>query len=229
LKFSHKLKKLAQPLTYRRTRRRLQRWLHPIRPGPLLAQIDQARLKDIQARYASSGHYAKYLDVAPQLKLNIQRVQDLKLHRSPPQQVLDLGAGAGFFLFVLKQFGHTCLALDTDEFPLFAEFTRLFGVDRKIWTIRAFERLPDLGKKFDWITAFSTAFQGRHMHSWQWGAKEWRFFLNDLDRHLKTGGRVVLVLNPAYSGEYYAPEILQLFLERGARVERETVIFPAKR
>jgi hypothetical protein len=112
---------------------------------------------------------------------------------------------------------------------MFAELTELLGVARKNWTIRAFEPLPDLGRRFDWITAFSTAFQGRDMHSWQWGAEEWRFFLDDLDRHLKTGGRIVLVLNPAYRGRYYTPEILDLFLGRGARVERENVIFPAKK
>jgi hypothetical protein len=67
LKFSYKLKKLTQPLTYRRAGRRVQRWLHPIGLQSLLAQIDQKRLPDIQARYAASGHYAKYLDVEPQL------------------------------------------------------------------------------------------------------------------------------------------------------------------
>jgi SAM-dependent methyltransferase len=230
VKFSRKLTKLALPLTYRRTWRRVQRWLHPIRLQPLLAQIDHERLRAIQAQYASSsGHYAKYLEVEPQLKLNIQRVQDLKLHLSPPQEVLDIGSGGGFFLFIAKQFGHGCLGLDTDEFPVFGELTQLFGVPRKIWTIRAFEPLPDLGRKFDRITAFSTAFQGRHMHSWQWGPEEWRFFLDDLNRHLKPGGRIFFALNPAYAARYYTPEILDFFLSRGATVERENVLFPARK
>ena len=196
----------------------------------MLAKIDQRRLAEIQARHASSSEfYAKYLDVPRYLELNIRRVQDLKLHRSPPQDVLDLGSGGGFFLFILKQYGHRCLGLDTDESPIFSELTELFGVPRKIWTIKAFEPLPDLGQKFDWITAYSTAFQGAHMHSWRWGAKEWEFFLDDLDRHLKPGGRIYFALNPSYAGEYYTPEILDLFLRRGAAVERENVLFPPKK
>lgn len=208
----------------------MERWLHPIPLRRLLAQIDHERLRDIQARYSSSsGHYAKYLDVERHLKLNIQRAQDLKLHRHPPQEVLDIGSGGGFFLFILKQFGHSGVGLDTDEFPVFSELMDLFGVTRKTWTIRAFEPLPDLGRKFDLITAFSAAFQGKDMHSWQWGAEEWRFFLDDLNRHLKTGGRIVFALNPSYQGRYYTPEILDLFLRHGAAVERENVLFPAKR
>ncbi|MEY2541852.1 MAG: hypothetical protein QOI22_1454 [Verrucomicrobiota bacterium] len=208
----------------------MQRWRHPIPLRPLLAKIDYERLRDIQARYtSSSGHYAKYLDVEQHLRINIRRVQDLGLHRSPPQKVLDIGPGGGFFLFILKQFRHSCLGLDTNEFPVFSELMQLFGVPRKTWTIRAFERLPDLGRKFDLITAFSAAFQGRDMHPWQWGAEEWSFFLDDLNRHLKTGGRIVFALNPSYEGRYYTAEIVDLFLRRGAAVERENVIFPAKK
>ena len=33
--------------------------------------------------------------------MNRERVQDLKLHRTSPQRVLDLGCGGGFFLFIL--------------------------------------------------------------------------------------------------------------------------------
>ena len=186
--------------------------------GPLLEKIDLNRLREIQARYASSSeHYAKYLDLERYLKLNIERVQQLKLQRSPPQDVLDLGCGGGFFLFILQHYGHRCLGLDIDEFPLFTDLTQLFGVPRKVWTIKAFEPLPDLGRKFDWITAFSTAFHGKGEQSWQWGVEEWKFFLDDLNRHLKPGGRIFFGLNPSYAGEYYTPEIAQAFSRAAAR------------
>jgi len=229
LKFSHKIRKLGDSLTYRRAWRRVQRRLHPISLRTLMARIDQDRLRAIQTRYASSQeHYAKYIDVERYLRLNIERVQDLKLHRAPPQDVLDLGCGGGFFLFILKQFGHRGLGLDIDEFLLFRELAELFGVPRKIWTIQAFEPLPDLGRQFDWITAFSPAFQGVHNQSWRWGVAEWKFFLDDLEKHLKAGGRIFLGLNPCYSGQYYTPEILDLFLTRGGTVERENVLLNQK-
>jgi SAM-dependent methyltransferase len=230
LKFSHKIKKLGEALTYRRTWRRVQRRLHPISLRTLMAKIDQDRLRAIQTRYASSQeHYSKYIDVARYLRLNIERVQDLKLHRTAPQDVLDLGCGGGFFLFILKQFGHRCLGLDTDSFPLFRELTELFGVPRKIWTIRAFEPLPDFGRHFDWITAFSPAFQGIQTQSWRWGVAEWKFFLDDLTKHSKAGGRIFLGLNPCYGGQYYTPEILAHFRRRGAEIERERILFPPER
>jgi SAM-dependent methyltransferase len=229
LKFSRKLKKLGEPLTYRRLWRRIERLIHPVPMGPLLEQIDLNRLREIQARYASSSeHYAKYLDLERYLKLNIERVQQLKLQRSLPQDVLDLGCGGGFFLFILQHYGHRCLGLDIDEFPLFTDLTQLFGVPRKVWTIKAFEPLPDLGRKFDWITAFSTAFHGKGEQSWQWGVEEWKFFLDDLNRHLKPGGRIFFGLNPAYDGEYYTPEILQFFLNHGAEIERAFIFFPPR-
>ncbi|MEY2518916.1 MAG: hypothetical protein QOF24_675 [Verrucomicrobiota bacterium] len=229
MKVSHKFRKLAQPLTYRRTWRRVERALHPLRLEPLFAKIDQAKLAKIQAQYASSTeHYAKYADVRRWLRLNIVRAQDLKLHRSASKSVLDLGCGGGFFLFILLQLGHTCQGLDIDEFPLFTQLLDLFGVDRRIWTIRPYEPLPDLGRKFDLITAFSIDFNRESKRDWWWDAPEWSFFLDDLNRHLNPGGRIFLGLNPGKNKEYYTPELRDFFLARGAVVERENVAFPPK-
>ncbi|PYJ39646.1 MAG: hypothetical protein DME81_03015, partial [Verrucomicrobia bacterium] len=120
MKLSRKISKLAEPLTYRRAWRRAQRSIFPLPVEPLAASIDQDRLREIQRRYAgSSSDYAKYADVDRWLRINRNRVQDLKLHRSPPKHVLDLGCGGGFFLFILKSLGHSVLGLDLDQFPLF--------------------------------------------------------------------------------------------------------------
>lgn len=225
MRFSHKLSKLAQPLTYRRAWRRAERLIHPLPLAPLLAEIDQARLAELQARYGSSTeHYAKYADVERWLRLNIRRAQDLRLHRCSPQSVFDLGCGGGFFLFVLQQLGHSCLGLDIDEYPLFTELLHLFRVERRVWTIRPHEPLPDLGRKFDLITAFSIDFNRESKRDWWWGPSEWAFFLDDLNRHLKPGGRIFLGLNPKGDGEYYTPELREFFLTRGEAVERENVL-----
>ncbi len=92
MKFTHKIAKLAQPLTYRRAWRRAERHIHPVPLEPIYARIDQPKLAAIQAQYASSKeHYAKYADIRRWLRLNIVRAQDLKLHRCGPKSVLDLG------------------------------------------------------------------------------------------------------------------------------------------
>ena len=154
-----KLGKLGQAVTYERAWRRAQRSIFPLPLGPITAKIDHTRLREIQNRYAdAAGGFAKYTDVGRWLYLARERAQDLKLHRSSPQRVLDLGCGGGFFLFILKQLGHDVLGLDIDVQPLYRELVELFALPRVIWTIKPFEPLPDLGQPFDWITAFSISF-----------------------------------------------------------------------
>ena len=226
MKLSRKIFKFAEPLTYRRGWRRAQRSIFRVPLGPILAQIDRERACEIQQRYTNcSAGYAKYANIEPWLRLNRERVQDLNLHRSPPKRVLDLGCGGGFFLFILKNLGHSVLGLDVERVPLFAELLQLFGVPRVVWRINAFEPLPDLGQTFDWITAFSVNFNLYHPSKKRWGTAEWDFLLRDLQRHLAPGGKIFFGLNPLYNGGYYTAEIRDLFLSRGAHVERERIFF----
>jgi SAM-dependent methyltransferase len=223
MKLAHKVRKLAQPLTYRRTWRKVQRSVFRLPLGPLRANIDQERLREIQQRYASSPEeYAKYVDVNRWLRVNRERVQDLKLHRSPPMRVLDLGCGAGFFLFILKSLGCSVLGLDMDEFPLFDDMLDLFDIPLVVWTIAAFKRLPDLGQKFDWITAFSVKFNLYRPSQQRWGSTEWDFFLRDLHEYVAPGGKIFFALNPH---DYDAPELRNFFISRGGTVERERIFF----
>jgi SAM-dependent methyltransferase len=226
MKLYRKIRKLAYPLTYRRAWRRAQRSIFRLPLGPLRASIDPERLREIQQRYGSLPvGYAKYANVDPWLRLNRERVQDLKLHRSAPKRVLDLGCGGGFFLFILKGLGHSVLGLDVGRVSLFTELLELFGVPRVVWRIDAFEPLPDLGQKFDWITAFSVNFNLYHPSQRRWRAAEWDFLLRDLQRHLAPGGKIFFGLNPLYAGDYYTSELHDFFLSRGAKVERERIFF----
>jgi len=137
-----------------------------------------------------------------------------------------LAAAAAFSSTVCQQLGHRGLGLDLDWFPLYTELIDLFGVERRIAEIKTSEPLPDLGRKFDWITAFSTGFN-RKADKTLWGPTEWDFFLNDLKRHLHPGGHVFLGLNPGQNGWFYTDELRDFFLSRGASVERERVLFRA--
>ena len=233
MKLAHSIAKAGQPLTYRRAWRRLRRTLHPVPVGPLLAKIDQKRLLDLRAKHESLAsdsptlwrHYSKYLDIEKHLSRNICCAQDLNLHRLPPQEILDIGCGGGFFLFVAEALGHHGLGLDVGGIPLFDDLIDLLRVARLEYRVTGFERLPDLGRKFDLIVAFATAFHGGREDVWRWSAQEWKFFLIDLKQRLKPGGRIFLDLNAAYDGAYYTPEILSVFLDHGAAVERNRILF----
>src|SRR3984893_7288276 len=220
MKLHRKLAKLARRETYRRGWRRAQRSVFRLPLGPVLAGVDQNQISEIQKRYAGE----KYADVDQWLRVNRERVQDLKLHRSPPQRVLDLGCGGGFFLFILKQLGHSVLGLDVDESPLFKELLEVFGVPRTVFRIQPFESLPNL-EQFDWITAFSIGFDRYRTTNSRWGPREWDFLLRDLQRLLAPGGKIYLALNPVPSGDYFTPELKQFFLSRGAAIERERIFF----
>jgi len=149
----------------------------------------------------------------------------LKLHRAPPQRVLDLGCGGGFFLFILKRFKHSVLGLDVDRSPLFTELLNAFGVPRIVFEIKPFEPLPDLRQQFDWITAFSIGFDRYVERRGRWGVKEWDFLLRDLQRHLATRGKIYLTVNPLADGSYLAPDVREFFRTRGADIERERIFF----
>ena len=191
-----------------------------------LDKIDNDRLREIQRRYAgSSDRYAKYAEVEHWLKINLPRVRDLKLDRPPPKQILDLGCGAGFFVFLAQQFGHRCAGIDVDDFPLSNELISLFGVERVTSRIRALQPLPDFGRKFDLITAFSSAFGRSEDESRGWTVEEWKFFLDDVDRHRAPGGEILLEINSGKDGRYYSGEVREYFRQRGAKVDGERVWF----
>src|SRR5256885_5472823 len=217
MKLSRKILKFTEPLTYRRGWRRAQRSVFRVPLKSMLAQIDCDRAREIQHRYAnSSAGYAKYADIEPWLRLNRERVQDLNLHRLEPKRVLDLGCGGGFFLFILKNLGHSVVGLDIDRVPLFGELLELFAVQRVAYKIDAFEPLPDLGQQFDWITAFSANFYLYHPAKKRWGTAEWDFFLRDLQHHLAPGGKIFFGLNPSYNGGSSPAALNRPFVRRAA-------------
>ena len=111
------------------------------------------------------------------------------------------------------------------DFPLSNELIELFGVERVVWRIRAFRPLPDFGRKFDLITAFSAAFNRSEDESRGWNTDEWKFFLDDLDRHLQPDGQVLLEINSGKDKRYFTSGVRELFLKRGARLEGERVFF----
>ena len=221
MKLSHKLGKLISRESHRRAWRRAQRSIFRLPFGPVLAGTDQNRLQEIEQRHAGE----KYADVVHWLRVNRERVQDLKLHRCRPQRVLDLGCGGGYFLFILKRFNHSVLGLDVDREPLFRELLEVFDVPRVTFKIKPFEPLPDLGQQFDWITAFSIGFDRHPETNVRWGVKEWDFLLRDLQRQLAPKGKIYFAVNPLRDGSYLTSEVRDFFLSRSADIERERIFF----
>ena len=137
------------------------RWTHPVNARRILATLDEAELARLREHYPYRPNARKinaYENAAYWIGINVEHAQDLWLDRSPPLRILDLGCGAGYFLYICRLFGHEGLGLDTDEEPLFRGTTKLLNVRRVVSRIHPQVPLPDLGEKFDLVTAHRVCF-----------------------------------------------------------------------
>ena len=231
MRFSHKIKKLLSPQGLASARKHTRRFFHrtrfPLETKRIIETIDGPKFQQIRQRYSLEnpvGDWPKYLDLDRWIEINIRRIREIELDLARRKRILDLGCGAGYFLYIAQLLGHSGLGLDLDCVPMFSDITRLLGVRRVIQRIRAFDPLPDLGAKFDLVTAFMICFNN-HKQTNLWGVPEWEFFLDDLSRHLAPGGRVWLELNSEYDGTFYTPELKAFFQRRGARIDEHKIMF----
>ena len=227
MRVAHKIAKLVDGTAWSSASNAYHRWRHPIDPQEIIKGIDPAGFAKIRDKFSVPGertHWPKYLDADRWLRLNIRRAQELRLTARPrPLRIFDLGSGAGWFLLVARHLGHSGAGLDIPEPPMYGELFELFGLKRLVWEIKAYEPLPDLGERFDMVTAFSICFNG-HKRSDLWTPKEWAFFLDDLQkRFLRPEGEIFLGMNPEEDGSFYTPALKQFFIERGAQIDRAKV------
>jgi SAM-dependent methyltransferase len=227
----HKIRKLVDGQSLASARKHTLRLLRtnrfPLETKRVIETIDPVAFEQIRRRYAVAdpgADWPKYLDLDRWIGVNIRRIRQLELDVARPKRILDLGCGAGYFLYIAQLLGHSGIGLDMDRLPMFREITRLLGVRRVVQQIQAFHPLPSFGQKFDVITAFMICFNNHKMPE-LWGVREWEFFLNDLAKHLTRRGRVWLELNQEYDGTFYTAELNEFFEKRGAKIDEHKIIF----
>jgi SAM-dependent methyltransferase len=185
MRLTHKLGKIFTGAAFESAGHHLRRFFLKNRaPANLDAEaimktIDGDAFEMIRARYGvenPGGDPPKYLDWRVWLDANLQRIRNLELDLGPPRRVLDIGSGSGYFLYICKLLGHDALGLDVPDVPMFTEMIRMLGVERVNWRISPYIPLPDLGRKFDVVTAHMICFNN-HKHSNLCGVEEWYLFL----------------------------------------------------
>ncbi len=231
MRLRHKIRKLVDGKSVASARKHTLRLLRPNRfqleTQRVIETFDPAGFEQIHRRYAVAdpgADWPKYLDLDRWIGVNIRRIRQLELDVARPKRILDLGCGAGYFLYIAQLLGHSGIGLDMDRLPMFREITRLLGVRRVVQQIQAFHPLPNFGQKFDAITAFMICFNNHKMPE-LWGVPEWEFFLDDLAKHLTRRGRVWLELNQEYDGTFYTPELKEFFEKHGAKIDEHKIIF----
>jgi SAM-dependent methyltransferase len=189
------------------------------------ASIDQSKFGDVIARHRSEGYDSyKYFDKQLWLRSKMMRVIELGLDKSAPSSVLDMGCGAGYFLYCCKYLGHSVHGLDLPDYEFYRDMIALFGISRTGFRIEPHQSLPLLGRRFDVITAHQICFNG-HKTENLWGVDEWDFFLNDLEEnHLNPGGMIALEFNEEPSIGFYTKEVRKYFESRSTRIFRGRVI-----
>jgi SAM-dependent methyltransferase len=231
MRFSRKLQKLFSRDALASASEHFSRLIHPVNKRRILDDIDWIQFRDLRHKYPyqpGSPQINRFEDIAYWIDINVERAQDLWLDRAPPLRILDLGSGAGYFLYVCKHFGHDVLGFDTDSEPLFGATTELLGVQRVIGRIERQTPLPDFGRKFNLVTAHRVCFQriGKVRDGIEWSPADWEFFINDIrSRFLEPNGRLLLDFNPRPDGSsFFTPELRKFFLSQGARIFRSKAL-----
>jgi SAM-dependent methyltransferase len=234
MKLSRKIQKLFSRDGIESVYEHVARWTHPVNARHVLEQLNSAAVAEMRKRYPIGPDFPKinrFADVPYWVRINIERAQDLWLDRSHPLRILDLGCGAGYFLYVCKYFGHEVLGLDLDEHQLFRDMLALFEVRRVVSRIDPNVPLPDLKQRFDLVAAHRICFQriGGARSGEEWTSTHWKFFIDDIrSRFLNPEGRLLLDFNPRADGRsYFTPELRAFFLSQGARIRRSKALFGA--
>jgi SAM-dependent methyltransferase len=226
MRLTHKVKKLFNLDAWHSTKAGLRRATYPLSSKPFFEAMDMEGFEKIRAKYYKAGEKVdpkKYLNLDEWMRTNVKRIRDHRIKKSPPKlRILDIGSGSGYFLHIARCLGHDVLGMDIDTEPVFRETFALLKLPRLIHRIEPFQPLPDLGKPFDLITGHMTCFN-RRADDTHWGKEEWDFFLHDLLKHLKPGGKIQFDLNPLRDGRHMEPELKKYFKSLGGKIDRRKV------
>jgi SAM-dependent methyltransferase len=227
VKLSRKIAKLRTGEAWSSLVSAYYRWRKPLNASDMVRELESKGFDKIRSKYANPDDkkgWPKYVDASQWLNLAISQAQALHLLRRKALRILDVGSGAGYFLFVCKHLGHTGMGLDLDRPSMYAEMFELMQIPRCIWRIEPFRPLPDLRSKFDLVTGFAVCFN-LHGSENVWKVKEWEYFLNDVQKNvLAEAGEIYFELNPEPWG-YYTPELAEFFRNRRAQVEGKRIWF----
>ena len=201
----------------------------------ILNSVDKTNFNLIKQKYKDASPYpgySKYLDIEKWMNMDLWHANILNVHKQKNLNILDIGTGAGYFPFVCKYYGHTVKSMDLDIIPMFNELTDILDVNRTVFEIEEYKKLPEFDIKFDLITAFGVCFNNHLQTKFYkeekakvWDIEEWKFFINDVfENHLNTKGRIFLRLNGEGNGTFYTEELKNYFLSLGAKIDGERVL-----
>lgn len=163
-----------------------------------------SKLKDVpqdgtrDTMFRLERNYSKYFDLEQWLQYHRRHARQMHLHQEDrPLRILDLGCGAGIFLFVCKAYGHSGVGLDVDS-EMYKKMASILGVEYVPKLIEPMVPLEDRFEGFDWISAIAIKFDRldfANLKAISWTLDEWKFLLGDLANRLNQGGKLYVKPN----------------------------------
>jgi SAM-dependent methyltransferase len=203
-------------------------------PSFLLDGLDQPAFQALSRSTPElREHKLSYADVELWLARFWKAARRLGLDKSPPLDILDIGIGPGYFLYVCQQLGHRCVGIDRPgDYPFWQAVRQWLGVRRVVeHMIEPHERLPETLGSFDLVTAFRAQFNYNSEAKRLWTIDEWNFFLDDLRDHvLRPNARFALRLGrQEHKGneglKRSDSELAQFMAGRGAKEDGKVLLF----
>jgi SAM-dependent methyltransferase len=183
--------------------------IHAMIQRKYLVQGGKIRLSGLDGEEALRPGMVKYIDPVTWLESKVRLCRKIELHRSSPLSILDIGTGPGHFPFVARFYGHDVVGLDVPEEVneegetfLYDDLCKLYGVSRIAFNIKPGCQLPHIGKGYDLVTSFLTAFNKLTKPDdpseliRYWTPYEWGDFIDACCRvWLRPGGRIIMTLD----------------------------------
>jgi SAM-dependent methyltransferase len=144
--------------------------------------------------------FVKFFDEKAQFEQKQSWIDILELNRIPKCRLFDIGSGAGFFPFLVKQIGHTVKISDVPSsvaasLIAYEECIEALGMKKDFsFAVEKQKKLPNIGK-YDIISATGVAFHEN------WEPSDWEFFIKDCFSHLRKNGTLFLHVNNTGKGK----------------------------
>ena len=140
-------------------------------------------------------------------------------------KILDISTGYGYFPYLCNALGHKAEGTDLpqSQYNLYQKITKKLNVNDKSLKIEKF-KIFIFNQKYDVITSFMICFN-QHKNPELWHIDEWDFFLKNINEFLNENGFLVLSFNAESINEPVDIDLLNHFINKGAKVEKIWLLF----
>ena len=148
----------------------------------------------------------KYTDYNRQLRRALKNFIFFEKNFKGYKNILDLGCGVGYFLYVNKYFKKNIVGIDwfsqnqyynKNSLKFIEDYNKILKVKPINYKINKNFK-PKIKKKFDLITAFSAHFDGVYKNRYKfipWNYNEYQTFFKKINRYLQPNGKFFIKFN----------------------------------